>query len=59
MVSKASQVVFGSLSDDIRRAAEISAERALTPDSIGEACRYGFIKVFTSVLGKNDPVALV
>jgi Nucleotidyltransferase len=46
LVAKASQVLFGNLSDDIRRAAEISAERALTPESIGEACRYGFIKVF-------------
>jgi len=46
IVSKASEVLFGELSDDIRRAAEISAERALAPDAIREACRYGFIQVF-------------
>jgi hypothetical protein len=45
-VSKASDVLFGKLSDDIRRAAEISAERALSPAPIWEACRYGFIQVF-------------
>jgi hypothetical protein len=45
-VSKASQVLFGELSDDIRRAAEISDERALSPGDIREACRYGFIQVF-------------
>jgi hypothetical protein len=45
-VSKASEVFFGDISDDIRRAAEISAERALTPEAIREACRYGFTQVF-------------
>jgi hypothetical protein len=45
-VSKASEVLFGNLSDDIRRAAEISAERALAPEAIREACQYGFTQVF-------------
>jgi len=45
-VSKAAEILFGELSDDIRRAAEISAERALTPEAIREVCRYGFSQVF-------------
>ena len=46
IVSRASEGLFNELSDDIRRAAEISAERALTPDAIREVCRYGFTQVF-------------
>ena len=46
IVSKASENLFGELSDDIRRAAEISVERALTPEGVREACRYGFNQVF-------------
>jgi Nucleotidyltransferase len=46
VVSKASEDLFGELSDDMRRAAEISAERALSPEAIREACHYGFIEVF-------------
>jgi len=45
-VSKAAEILFGNLSDDIRRAAQISAERALSPDTIREACQYGFSQVF-------------
>jgi hypothetical protein len=45
-VTKASQVLFGALSDDIRRAAEISAERALSPEAVQETCHSGFIQVF-------------
>lgn len=45
-VSKASEDLFSELGDDTRRAAEISAERALTPGAIREASRYGFIQVF-------------
>jgi hypothetical protein len=45
-VSKAAENLFGELSDDVRRAAEISAERALSPKEIREACRYGFNRVF-------------
>jgi hypothetical protein len=44
-VSKESEALFGEVSDDIRRAAEISAERALSPAAIREVC-YGFIQVF-------------
>jgi len=46
IVSKASEDLFGELSDDTRRAAEISAERALPPEAIREACHYGFNQVF-------------
>jgi hypothetical protein len=45
-VSKAGEVLFGALSDDIRGAAEISAERALSPEAIRETCQYGFREVF-------------
>jgi hypothetical protein len=45
-VSKAGEVLFGALTDDIRRAAGISAGRALAPDAIREACRYGFARIF-------------
>ncbi len=45
-VSKASEGLFGELSDDIRRAAEISSERALSPELLRETCRYGFTQVF-------------
>jgi hypothetical protein len=45
-VLKASESLFGELSDDIRRAVEISAERVLSPEGLREACRYGFTQVF-------------
>jgi hypothetical protein len=45
-VSRAPEVLFVELSDDIRRASEISTERALSPQAIREACRFGFIQVF-------------
>jgi hypothetical protein len=45
-VSKASEVLFGTLSDDIRRAAEISHERALSSEAVREACKYGFTRIF-------------
>ena len=48
MVSRASREMFGEISDDIRRAAEISAERALGPEEVRQACYYGFIEVFGS-----------
>jgi len=47
-VWRASEVLFGELSDDIRRAAEVSAERALSPEAIKAACRYGFTEVFVN-----------
>ena len=46
MVSKVSREMFGQVSDDIRRAAEISAERALDPEEIRQACYHGFTEVF-------------
>ena len=46
IVSKASEVLFDNLSDDIRRAAQISDQRRLSPEAIREACQYGFIQVF-------------
>jgi Nucleotidyltransferase len=45
-VSTASRTMFDVVSDDIRRAAEISAERALDPEEIRQACQYGFTKIF-------------
>jgi hypothetical protein len=48
-VSKASEVLFGELSDDTRRAAAISVERALSPEAIRQACRYGLAEVFVRV----------
>jgi len=45
-VSKASQFLFGNLTDDIRRAAAISAERAISPERLRQACRYGLNQVF-------------
>jgi hypothetical protein len=45
-VSNASEVLFGALSNDLRRAAEISAERALSAELIRETCQYGFREVF-------------
>lgn len=38
--------LFGSLTDDIRRAARISTERRLTAEAIRETCEYGFRQVF-------------
>ena len=46
MISRASRQIFGQVSDDIRRAAEISAERALDPEEVRQVCYYGFIEVF-------------
>jgi hypothetical protein len=45
-VSKASGVLFCHLTDDIRRAAQISGERRLTSETIRKACQYGFIQLF-------------
>jgi hypothetical protein len=47
-VSRAPKVLFGELNDDVRRAAEISPERALSPEAITAACRYGFTEVFVN-----------
>jgi hypothetical protein len=45
-VSRAPEALFGELSDDIRQAAKISPERALSSEVIRAACRHGFIEVF-------------
>lgn len=44
---KASEVLFANVNDDIRRAARISDQRQLSPESIREACQYGFAQVFS------------
>jgi hypothetical protein len=46
LVIRASREIFGQVSDDIRRAAEIPAERALDPEEVRQACYYGFTEVF-------------
>jgi hypothetical protein len=46
IVSTAPQLLFGDLTDDIRRAAVISPERAISPERLREACRYGFNQIF-------------
>ena len=46
LVSKASQILFGDLSDDTRRSARISDERGPSPEAIREACHDGFSQVF-------------
>ena len=40
-LTRSSRALFLDLSDDIRRAARISAERRLTPEAIREVCAYG------------------
>lgn len=45
-VARSADVLFGEISDDIRRAAQIPAERRLSPTAVGDACRYGLIEVF-------------
>lgn len=42
----APQTLFGAVSDDIRRAARISAERELSPEDIQAVCRHGLLEVF-------------
>ena len=46
MVSRASREMFADVSDDIRRAAEISTERALDPEEVRQACYYGLTEIF-------------
>lgn len=46
IIRKASEVLFASVSDDILRAARISDQRQLSPESIREACHSGFAQVF-------------
>jgi len=45
-VQNAPRALFSEVSDDIREAAEISVERALSPEGIRAVCHYGFAKIF-------------
>ncbi len=56
-VEGASKRVFGRVSDDIRRAALIPADRELTPDAVAEACRLGFDEIFESSAPTPDALA--
>ena len=47
-VRNARERIFGIVSDDLRRASEISKQRALTPESIRDVCTYGLGQIFTS-----------
>ncbi|MBM3746370.1 MAG: hypothetical protein FJW34_11290 [Acidobacteria bacterium] len=46
-VRKASGTLFGEVTDDIRVAVTMAAGRSLTPESVREACQFGFEQVFT------------
>lgn len=46
VVANASREMFGEVSDDIRRAAESSGERALDPEEIRLGCHIGFAELF-------------
>lgn len=54
-VANASDVLFGDLIDDIRRASEISAERVGSPERIRAVCHYGFTEVFLDRFRTSDP----
>ena len=45
-VSRASRKIFGDVNDDIRRAAEISRGRALSPEEIRLACHRNLTQLF-------------
>jgi hypothetical protein len=45
VVSKAAEVLFGELTDDIRRASQIDSQR-VSPEAVRLACQYGFQEVF-------------
>jgi hypothetical protein len=45
ILSKASGVLFGELTDDVRRASQISGQR-VSAEAIRQACQYGFREVF-------------
>ena len=45
VVAKASGVLFGQLTDDVRRASRISGQR-VSAEAIRQACQYGFREVF-------------
>jgi hypothetical protein len=45
-VGRSAHLLFGSLSDDIQRAARIFPERGLDPESIRSICHYGLLEIF-------------
>lgn len=53
-VSNASHDLFGVLTDDVRRSAEISAERALSPETIRNACQYGLVRIFGQIIPRKS-----
>jgi hypothetical protein len=50
VISKASEVLFGDLTDDVRRASQIAGQR-VSPKTIRQACQYGFREVFEQATG--------
>jgi hypothetical protein len=46
VVSRAAQSVFGAVTDDIRRAAQVAAERRLSAEAIREVGQYGLAAIF-------------
>lgn len=52
-VCRASQHLFGSVTDDVRGAAAISAQRRLSAEAIQLTCQYGFNELFGS--GRSGP----
>lgn len=45
-VSKAADVLFGDISDDVRRAAQMADNRRLSAETVREARQYGFSQIF-------------
>jgi hypothetical protein len=45
-VTQAARVLFGELSDDVRRASEVAGARGRSPEAIREACDYGLSQLF-------------
>lgn len=45
-VRKSAQRLFGTVSDDVRRAARIPGDRTLSAENVADACRFGFEAVF-------------
>jgi hypothetical protein len=53
-VSRASQDLFGSITDDVRRAATVADARALSAEAVRETCQYGLTRVFGEPRGRKD-----
>jgi hypothetical protein len=45
-VSRAAEILFGELTDDIRRASKIPAGRELAPEETMRVCQVGFRQIF-------------